>query len=106
MATKKNVTETKANEIKEAKEAKVTVEDELVEVFIPIDYSNPEEMTQYVGVGGVSMLVPKGQKVKVKPHFAAEINRMLAETDAQFQKAEEQRLRDMNNNPGYVNSTY
>jgi hypothetical protein len=93
MATKK-VTE-------EAKNTK----DELVEVFIPIDYGNPEEMTQYVGVNGVAILVPKGEAVKVKPKYAAEIKRMLDEKDRQFKLAEEQRLRNMPNNPGYVNST-
>ena len=101
MATKKEANKTEKIETKKV----VKEDDGLVEVFIPIDYANPDEMTQYVGVGGVSILVPKGEKVKVKPQYAAEIERMLAEKDAQFKRAEEQRLRDLANNNGYVNST-
>lgn len=104
MATKK--AETKPAETEEVKAKAKNEDDGLVEVLVPIDYSNPEEMNLYVGVNGVSILVPRGQKVKVKPQYAAEINRMLAEQDAQFAKAEEQRLRDLKNNPGYVNTSY
>lgn len=44
--------------------------DDLVEVLIPIDYSNPDDINAYVAVNGVGMLVPKGQRVKIPRPYA------------------------------------
>ena len=52
-----------------------------VEVFIPKGYGN-DEPNLFVGVNGVSYLLPKGKKSMVPPFVADEIERARrAETD-------------------------
>ena len=95
MATKKAETETK--------ETKIAKEDEMVEVFVPIDYSNPDEKNMYVAVNGIAILVPKGQKVKVKREYAEVINLSLALTDYKYQKEAEARAKA---GQEYINTSY
>lgn len=99
MAIKKDETEKKV-ETKETKNAKV---DELVEVYIPVDYSDPDEDNLYVAVNGRAMLVPKGQRVKVKPEFAEVINLSLALKDAKRQKEVEARAKA---GQEFINTSY
>lgn len=104
MAKKAEITE--KVETKTTTKAKVVEDDGMEDIFIPIDYSNPDEMTEYIAVNGVAQLIPKGQKVRVKREFALAWQNTQAERDKQFQKAEEQRLRDMEHAQGHINSTY
>ena len=95
MATKKEVTEKKVVD--------KAVDEDLVEVFIPYDPSNPDEENEYVAVNGVAILIPKGRKVKVKRQYAEAVKHTEGMRDYMRQKdAEARRKADSQN----VNTTY
>ena len=52
-----------------------------VEIFVPKGYLN-EEPNFFVGVNGVSYLLPRGRKSLVPPQVAAEYNRALRAQEA------------------------
>lgn len=103
MATKKAETETKTK--KPETKAKVVEDDGMEEIFIPIDYSNPDEMTEYIAVNGVAILVPKGEYVKVKPEYAAAWRNTEKERDAQLKAKAAKAAGEERYTQAYINTT-
>lgn len=96
MATKKEVTE------KPVTKKKVDDED-LVEVYIPFDESNPDEENEYVSVNGMAILIPKGRHVKVKRMYAEAVKITQGMRDYKRAKdMEAKRKADSKN----INTTY
>ena len=97
MATKKAETKT---------EKPAVVEDDGMEdIFIPIDYSNPDETNEYIAVNGVAILVPKGQKVRVKKEYAAAWRCTEQEREAQHRRAAASRAAENRYTQQYINTT-
>ena len=61
--------------------------DTLVEVFIPRNNAN-QDPNYFVGVNGVSYLLPRGKKSLVPAAAAAEIARAQAAEDAMYEAQE------------------
>lgn len=101
MATKKATT---TNEDTKTTKAKV-VDDGMEEIFIPIDYSNPDEMNEYIAVNGVGILVPKGETVKVKREYAQAWAITNALKEAQMKQKKAQKQKENAYTQQYVNST-
>lgn len=90
MATKKE-TETKKTQI---------IDDGTEEIFIPLDYTNPDNDTVYVAVNGKAIILPRGENVRVKKEYAELIKQAAAERDAQFRAMEARRTAE-----GYINTS-
>ena len=56
--------------------------DEMAEVFIPLDRTNESNDKFYCAVNGVAMLIPMGQRVEVPAAYAQVINNAAAELEA------------------------
>ncbi|MBR5342600.1 MAG: hypothetical protein IK149_01740 [Oscillospiraceae bacterium] len=65
-----------------------TIDDGLIEVYIP--RSGPGEEEQLViGINGENTVIPKGQRVRVKPWVAEEIFRSQEAKDTMYSRKEE-----------------
>ncbi len=68
------------------------IDDGLVEVYIP--RSGPGEEEQLViGINGENTVIPKGQRVRVKPWVAREIERSQVAKDNMYSR-KEQKIRE------------
>lgn len=103
MATKKTA-KTEAVALEKTEAVEIERFDDEVEIFIPVDYSTDEEML-YVAVNGVGINIPFGEKVKVKSQYASEINRRMAQLEANRKKSAEQKRNDDAYTSMYINST-
>lgn len=97
MATKKAETETKTTT--------KAVDNKMVDIFIPIDYSNPDDANFYCAVNGVGMLIPKGQTVKVPAPYAEAYKLVEQEQAIKRAKAEADRQKSLRGNQQFVNSS-
>lgn len=64
--------------------AEKKTEKDLVEVFIPREGANGDP-NYFVGVNGVSYLLPRGKKSMVPPEVAYEINRSNEAKEAMYE---------------------
>lgn len=64
------------------------VDDGKVEVFIPRGGIGTEEQL-LIGINGVMTIIPKGQRVRVSPEVAEEVNRSIAAEEAMYRNKEE-----------------
>lgn len=77
-------------------------EEELVDLFIPLDHSNEDDDVFYAAVNGKAMLIPKGEHVKVpKPyadayHLVEEEQVALRAKKKAAKAAAEKRKRELN----------
>ncbi len=76
MANTKTKTVDAVEETKNIETEKTTdAVEEMVEVYVPIDHSNEDDINVYVSVNGVAMLIPRGKHVKIpKPYAEVLIN--------------------------------
>ena len=61
--------------------------EKLVEVFIPRNNAN-QDPNFFVGVNGVSYILPRGKKSLVPPAVAAEIDRAVAAQEKMYEEQE------------------
>ena len=54
----------------ETKKANTKADEELVDIYIPLDHANEDDDVFYAAVNGKAMLIPKGEHVKVPKPYA------------------------------------
>ena len=54
----------------ETKKANTKADEELVDIYIPLDHANEDDDVFYAAVNGKAMLIPKGEHVKVTKPYA------------------------------------
>lgn len=67
---------------------KDTVDDGLVELYIPRSGIGDEEQL-VIGVNGENTVIPKGMRVRVKPEVAEEVFRSQAAKDDMYRRKED-----------------
>ena len=55
--------------------------DDMVEVYIPLDRSNEKNDKYYCSVNGVAMLIPMGRRVKVPASYAYAVQNAQSEAE-------------------------
>ena len=55
--------------------------EEMIEVFIPLDRSNEKNKKYYCSVNGVAMLIPMGERVEVPAAYAYAVKNAQAEAE-------------------------
>ena len=54
----------------ETKKANTKADEELVDIYIPLDHANEDDDVFYAAVNGKAMLIPQGEHVKVPKPYA------------------------------------
>lgn len=64
------------------------VDDGKVEVFVPRSGTGTEEQL-LIGINGVMTIIPKGQRVRVSPAVAEEVERSIAAEERMYRNKED-----------------